>query len=1173
MKIRQLHINRFGHFNECDLDFRADGLHVICGPNEAGKTTLLEFLRGLLFDFPPRSPYDFGGQAEMAGLGILELQGGRVVELRRRKGNKNKVAIKLDGHPTDLDDSGWLRLLDHADRGLFESVFAFGLDQLSRGEASLEHESLRSALFGGSLGGINSPDKVVAELTRQADGLFKKGGSKPAINEHLADLKRLAKDIKDRLLRPARYLEIEAAATKAAADARRLHEDVDRVRREHSKIEKRIRAWPKWWALRQRREQRANLSIPDNVPADARQRYLAIVNQLKAIADEKGKRTEQVKQDELARAALKLDPVAVSHQAEIKSCLELRQSYVEAKQQLPERKQNREEIRRSIDRELEELRPGWTHDQLRDFRVDLATRGEIDRLTEERAKRADARIALVAKRDSDAENLERARNELVELGSPRDVESLSALLAEEADFVTNRKRRDDVDRELTKLEKRFATQRRKLTPPLDVAVLAPQELPVPRTETVADFKSRIAEVREQMSAAKASASGHEDEIRELTISLDAKLSTLVVPSFADRDGARKRRDSGWHLIRQQYILDQPAESQIANWLVEVAAVALPDGYERAVEAADNVADLIYDHAQEVADRESQRRLLVDAEKHLGQNREQIADLQEQLAALNAEWTTLWQPSGFEPLAPDAMLGWLGDRESLCAIVGQRDELMAERSQIDRCIESFEQRLRAGCDLAQDGIPALLVSAREAVDESRRRRHKATELRKEILRLEQQIAKYDLKLASTEKLETAAASQWQAVLNCLKLPSEWSTDVARTVIERLVATRNNLDKLPDVDDRITRMQARIDEFDERAGALCKVIEPELRQDPAELAIKKLEQSVQRAVDAQKEHGDLSQKIAEAKLALESLDKKQSAWEGERESLFLQTDSSSEPELLDVVSRVERAAQLDAETAQLARDIDLIRATDDAEEFEQALSTDELDILEGQLRDLTDEMKAKETLRRAADGDEALARNARCQLDGSREVAILTEELSQKRSLLAADVDRYMPLVYARHLLNVAVSRFEKENQPEMIATVSRLLGQMTDGKYVEFDRSGGGQHNILVRRSDGVERTPDQLSTGTREQLYLAIRLAYVQHYCKKSQPLPIVIDDVLVNFDDRRARQTLEVLAEIARSIQVLFFTCHNHMLEIAREVIPGLIPIRLPDVSESQLTSKNGAS
>jgi uncharacterized protein YhaN len=90
-----------------------------------------------------------------------------------------------------------------------------------------------------------------------------------------------------------------------------------------------------------------------------------------------------------------------------------------------------------------------------------------------------------------------------------------------------------------------------------------------------------------------------------------------------------------------------------------------------------------------------------------------------------------------------------------------------------------------------------------------------------------------------------------------------------------------------------------------------------------------------------------------------------------------------------------------------------------------------------------------------------------------------------------------------------------------------------------------------------------LSTGTREQLYLAIRLAYIRHYCREAEPLPIVMDDVLVNFDDRRAKQTMEVLAEVAAEVQIIFLTCHNHMVDLAAEAIPSCQPIRLAGVTE----------
>ena len=1211
MKIRQLHINRFGHFNECDLAFSGEGLQVIYGPNEAGKTTLLEFLRGLLFDFPTRTPYDFGGQGEMAGVATLELRDGRAVELRRRKGNKDKVAIKLDSQPTDLDDAGWLRLLDHADRGLFESVFAFGLDELSQGGAILENASLHSALFGGSLGGSISPDKVVAELTRQAEDLFKKGGSKPAINALLAELKKVSKEIKEHSLRPEKYREVEAGVTSAAERAKSLHDAVDRLRREHSKIEKRVRAWPKWWELQQRRGEREGLIVPANVPADARQRSLALSKELKFLADEQAKRTNEIDLVSRSLTVLKLDPGAVSYRAEIKSCLELRQSFIEAKDQLPERKQQREAMRLRIDRELAELRPGWSHEDLRVFAVDVATRIEIDRLSDERLKRMTSHATLTAKRDGDAANLERARDDLAEVGALRDVTEIAAVLADEAEFVANRKQSEAICGELTKLERKLATQCRKLTPPLELGEVVtcstkcapPHELPVPRAETIADFEARFADVQERIRIEQSSVEEDEAKQRGIEQSLATAMSSHVVPSLEERDAARARRDAGWGLVRRRYISSEPADSAIEAWLdIGADGVAslfrsggqqpagmdqsssaglkktpdlLPDGYEQAVRIADNIADRIYDNANDVAERESLRRQLAALATRLDQKRERMAVLDRQQAELQTKWLALWHPCGFEPLAPDAMRAWLNDHATVCATITQREELLEEQSQLSDRIGSFEQRLRAAHRLSNveqtahsQEIPAentgeppllrLLQLAKQSVDDAKGQQRRATELQKDVRRLDQQLAKYDDELQRLAARESAANAEWQAVLKRLNLPANWDTQLAREVIDKLSATRVRLDGLPGEEDRIVAMQARIQEFDQRVRSLCEALESALLRDPPELAIEKLDEQVERAVEAQRRHEDLSQKLSAAREQLKSLSDRHSQHDSERAGLFSLADATNEAEFLEVVSRAEKTVRLDAEIEQLNREVELIRAGDERDEFESSLAHSERTVLEGEQRDLGDQLRQQEQLKREADEAVGAARKELAQLDGSSQAAKLTEELSRKRSRLAAEVDRYMPLVYARHLLNAAVSRFEKDNQPEMIATVSRLLGQMTGGKYIEFDRSGGGKQNVLIRQADGVERTPDQLSTGTREQLYLAIRLAYVLHYCEKNQPLPIIIDDVLVNFDDARAKQTIAALADISQSAQVLFFTCHPHMVALARDVIPGLNPIQL---------------
>jgi ABC-type ATPase involved in cell division len=105
----------------------------------------------------------------------------------------------------------------------------------------------------------------------------------------------------------------------------------------------------------------------------------------------------------------------------------------------------------------------------------------------------------------------------------------------------------------------------------------------------------------------------------------------------------------------------------------------------------------------------------------------------------------------------------------------------------------------------------------------------------------------------------------------------------------------------------------------------------------------------------------------------------------------------------------------------------------------------------------------------------------------------------------------------------------------------------------------------VLDTNSRELTPDQLSTGTREQLFLAIRLAYVSQYAQQHEPLPMVLDDVLVNFDEARARAALQALLEFSRLNQIILLTCHRRTVELAQQVHPE---IPLSELQVGRLTS-----
>jgi uncharacterized protein YhaN len=110
--------------------------------------------------------------------------------------------------------------------------------------------------------------------------------------------------------------------------------------------------------------------------------------------------------------------------------------------------------------------------------------------------------------------------------------------------------------------------------------------------------------------------------------------------------------------------------------------------------------------------------------------------------------------------------------------------------------------------------------------------------------------------------------------------------------------------------------------------------------------------------------------------------------------------------------------------------------------------------------------------------------------------------------------------------------------------------MTEGKYsrVIAPLDGG---DIQVERVDGTRLAPQLLSRGTAEQLYLSMRLALVREYANHVDPLPVVFDDIFVNFDPDRSRTSIQALRELCKTHQVLLFTCHPHLVQQIEGTVP----------------------
>jgi len=116
----------------------------------------------------------------------------------------------------------------------------------------------------------------------------------------------------------------------------------------------------------------------------------------------------------------------------------------------------------------------------------------------------------------------------------------------------------------------------------------------------------------------------------------------------------------------------------------------------------------------------------------------------------------------------------------------------------------------------------------------------------------------------------------------------------------------------------------------------------------------------------------------------------------------------------------------------------------------------------------------------------------------------------------------------------------------------LFALVTENRFVglEPDYEVGDDPVLVGVRENGEKVALAGMSDGTQDQLYLALRLASLEKFSADGEPLPLLVDDALVNFDNARARAALKVLGNLGGKTQVIFFTHHQHMVHLATEAV-----------------------
>ncbi|HKJ03421.1 MAG TPA: hypothetical protein VJ997_13230, partial [Longimicrobiales bacterium] len=244
--------------------------------------------------------------------------------------------------------------------------------------------------------------------------------------------------------------------------------------------------------------------------------------------------------------------------------------------------------------------------------------------------------------------------------------------------------------------------------------------------------------------------------------------------------------------------------------------------------------------------------------------------------------------------------------------------------------------------------------------------------------------------------------------------------------------------------------------------------------------------------------------------------------------------------------DRADQLEDELERSHPDLEDIRTRiKDAERGGDSWTVDEDDLArrKAQVEELTERIETLATRAEALDRDIAHLQEDETVDAVDGEIA----SLQQEEAVLFRERDRLWVLA---QVLKEADRRFREEHQPDLLRRAGSHLSALTGGRY---DRIAVDESGAVGRFQLGGGALPDPgslvplahpISTGTLEQAYLALRLAIVDHLDQGLEKLPLFVDEVLVNWDERRRRRGVELLGTLSRHRQIFVFTCHRRIAE-----------------------------
>ena len=1064
MRLAGLRVDSYGILSDLMLDENdLDGMPVIVyGKNEAGKSTLLSFIRGVLFGFKAEGAKSEPVRGGPAGGWLRLEEEGEVFRVQRTGKGDGKVIVEVPDGTKEGEIFLRRRILRGVSPTLFKNVFAIGIDELRKID-DLKKEEVSSYIYGAGTG--VKPEKLAqatSALNSSALNLFNpdKRAQKPEINKILVELNKLDRQIKQLEQQPEQYGQWKTRQEELAEEQKRLVEE-SRSHTQHrvSRLENLRRAREPWIKLQSYRMQLAEQKQITSFPADG-------MTRLEKLEERKTGKLEIIRSYALTIENLQeklrshpVDSAILAQSVVIRNLDSERALYAEKLQKLTEEEARVKHLEEQVQEQLANLGPAWNEEKVLALDLSLAVRRKVE----------------------DYERALRKQEEKLNEAVRTQVSYQQEVNGKKAD-------QQEIDSRLSVLP-------------------GYEESPLTLSERFTLFEQVGQDAHRQLNL-EINLQGQQERYNDLRLRKE----------FAEKNlpGTARAKEPWWITLLAfalglvGFFVFGPGP---AGYFTLVGGAVLSGlmflFFRRA--AAQNAA-------RDAARREQFQREIQALKKETERVGDSISILEGDLRIITrriAETASgLGLANGFT-------------REDLLLL---RRELEKEEK-----VQSLREELEKQKEKASQAFLRALMSLEQAEKSAAEERQRGARL----------------------------AGEWQEWCKNRGFPKLQPVDLI-SFLSLAEKTKDSLKKLEASRNEYEQVKKYVDSYVNRVNEVAGVFQyaPAARETAGDY--------VARYAEFLKEQQDKAAAVAQWEEELEKActGKRTTGAEldeviGSFQKLLNAGQAKDAEEFRALAQQFTRQERLKQDIAALEEQLLLIAGSPgEKEEMNRALAGSTAEENEEELKRVRAQLESTEEKISRLKDELAEIKLRLGQMESGEELAVARQEKVMLEERLLSKAREWCVRTLCAELLALAREKHERERQPGVLFQASLYFQAMTEGRYTRIVAPLGSPDQLEVEQPNGRRVGAALLSRGASNQLYLALRLALAGHYSSVAAPLPVILDDVLVDFDPRRLAGTVKILGEFAAGQQVLLFTCHRHILEVVEHTLPRYKCVHLERVN-----------